>query len=249
MKSRRYFLLQGSLATTAMFALKPLTTFAKVTSQFTGITDSDRKLFFLHTANVRPGIENKVMEYMKNIKNRSGNAILLNACNDSNDKPSSLSYDASVPGSNDLAAISEEYKIIQKGKFYTGIITAKPGNRDIIEKINTLSAYLKNEKNCTIVVCLSQLGFKNKNAADDITLANKSTHLDIIISGHAENFPLNPFIALSSNGGEVIIHSAAGDASAFGKIEIDFNERGQKKHICFAHSISDTRARGGSVVA
>jgi 2',3'-cyclic-nucleotide 2'-phosphodiesterase (5'-nucleotidase family) len=237
------------LATAALFALKPLTTLAKATSHFTGITDSYGKLFFLHTANAGPGIENKVMEYIKNIKNKNGNAILLNACNDLNDKPGSLSYDASVQGSNDLSAISGEYKIIQKGKLRTGVITAKPGERDIIEKINTLSAYLKNERNCTIVVCLSQLGFKNKNAPDDITLANDSTHLDIIISGHAENFPKNPFIALSNNGGEVIIHSAAGDDTAFGKIEIDFNEHGQKKHICFGNSISDNRAPGRSFFA
>lgn len=54
---------------------------------------------------------------------------------------------------------------------YIRIISADPGEGDIIQKINRLSVFLKKEKNCDLVVCLSRLGFKNKNTPDDIFLA------------------------------------------------------------------------------
>lgn len=241
MKSRRYFLIQGTLATTAMIVLKPLTTIARAASQFTGLSSSYGKLAFLHTANLNAHSDYKVIQYINEIKNNNANAILLKAGQDIQDETGSLTYDASINGGNDLSAITGDYKIINKGNIKTGIISAKAGDSDVIQKINSLSAYLKKEKNCTVVVCLSQLGYKNKNTPDDITLANKSTHLDIIIGGHAENFQTHPVIALNSNNGEVIIHSASGDSFACGKIEIDFDGQGRKKHISFTnHSSKNT---------
>lgn len=246
MNSRRKFLIQGSLATTAMLALKPFTAIARVTSPFTVLNNSNGKLVFLHTAHVNSYSKNKAIQYIKEIKNKNANAILLKAGQDVQDETGQLAYDVSIHGSNDHSAISGDYKIINKGNMRTGIISAKPGESDIIHKINTLSAYLKKEKNCAIVVCLSQLGYKNNNTTDDITLADKSTHLDIIIGGHAKNFQKNPVIALNSNNGEVIIHSASGDPFACGFIQIDFDKQGRKKHISFtdpsSKNITPTRA-------
>jgi hypothetical protein len=216
------------LATTAMFALKPLKTIASAASNFTGISGSYGKLAFLHTANLNPQNDYKVIQNIKYIKNNNTNTILLKA---GHDETGSLAYDASIHGANDLSAITGEYKIVNKGNIRTGIISARPEESNVIEKVKTLSTYLKEEKNCTVVVCLSQLGYKNKNMPDDITLAKKSTHLDIIIGGHAENFHLHPVIALNNNNAEVVIHSAAGDTTDFGKIEIDFDGQGRKKHI------------------
>ena len=250
MKSRRYFLIQGGLATTAMLALKPLSAFARITSTFTGISSSNNKLAFLHTANLNFQTNKKVIQFIKDNKYKNANTILLNAGKDIRDETGSLTYDASINGKNELSVISGEYKIINKGNIRTGIISAKPEENNVIQKIKTLSNYLKKEKNCTVVVCLSQLGYKNKNTPDDITLANKSTHLDIIIGGHSENFPANPVIALNSNSGEVIIHSASGDTTAFGKIEIDFDEQGRKKYISFNnHSSNNNSGNHASKVA
>ena len=233
MKSRRYFLAQGTLATTAMFALKPLTSIGSTISQFTGF-NSYGKLTFLHTANPGNSSYKKVIKYIQDIKNKNTNAILLNAGQGIQEETGSLIYDASINGSKDLSAITGEYKIITKGNTRTGIISARPEERNIIQKIKTLSTWLKKEKNCTIVVCLSQLGYKNKNTPDDITLAKESTHLDIIVGGHAENFHMQPIVALNSNNAEVIIHSASGNSFDFGKIEIDFDWQGRKSHISFA---------------
>lgn len=249
MTSRRYFLIQGTLASTAMLALKPLTTIASAASQFTGLGGSYGKLAFLHTANLNTSSNYQVIQYIKDIKNNNANAILLKAGQNIQNETGSMTYDVSINGGNELSAITGDYKIINKGKLRTGIISARPEESDIFQKINTLSTYLKKEKNCTIVVCLSRLGYKNKNAIDDITLAKKSTHLDIIIGGHADNFHTHPIIALNSNNGEVIIHAAAGDPAAFGKIEIDFDEQGQKKYISFINKLSNNAAPDSAMPA
>lgn len=233
MNTRRKFLIQGSMATTAMFALNPLTSIARVASTFTGPGGSNSQLLFLHTANmISPG-DYPAIKFIKEIKNNNTNAILLKAGQDVQEETGRLTYDVSIHGSDDLSAMTGDYKIINKGNLRTGIISAKMGESDIIEKINTLSTYLKKEKNCSIVVCLSQLGYKNKNTTDDITLADKSTHLDIIIGGHVKNFQKNPVIALNRNNSEVIIHSASGDPFACGIIKIDFDGQGRKKLIGF----------------
>ncbi len=223
MNTRRKFLIQSSMATTAVLALKPFSTIARVASPFTGVGGSYGKLVFLHTANVKPTDNYKIIKYINEIKNKNVNTITLNAGQDKMDETDKLAFDVS--------AINGEYTIIKKGNHRTGIIWAMPDENNVIQKINTLSTYLKKEKNCTVVVCLSRLGYKNKNTPDDITLAKKSTHLDIIIGGHADNFHAFPVITLNSNNGEVIIHSASGDPSGFGKIEFDFDSYGQKKNV------------------
>jgi len=248
MKNRRYFLIQGTLATTAMFTLKPLTSIGGTISEFIGFNRSYGKLAFLHTANLSNS-SNKVIKYIQDIKNNNRNAILLNAGQSLQDKTSSLVYDASINGSNDLSAIAGEYKIITKGNTKTGILSARPEESNVIQKIKTLSTWLKKEKKCTVVVCLSQLGYKNKNTPDDITLAKESTHLDIIVGGHAENFHMHPVVALNSNQAEVIIHSASGNSFDCGKIEIDFDEQGRKNHISFANHSSKNSSQDRALSA
>ena len=223
------------MATTAVLALKPFTSIARIASPFTGPGGSNSQLVFLHTANMNPSRDYEVIKFIKEIKNNNANAILLKAGQDEQEETGRLTYDVSIHGSDGLSAITGDYKIINKGNLRTGIISAKPGETDIIEKVKSLSAYLRNEKKCSIVVCLSSLGYKNKNTHDDLTLAKKSTHLDIIIGGHAKNFQTNPQIVLNSKQEEVIIHSASGDPFGYGKIGIDFNGQGQKKFISFTH--------------
>ena len=233
MKNRRYFLIQSTLATTAMFALKPLTGIGQSISQFPGFSNSYGKLTFVHTANISSSNSGQVLKFIHGIKNNNRNAIVLNVGQAMPDEHSSLIFDASINGGNDISAVTAEYKIIDRGNIRTGIISAKPGENNIIRKMKTVSSWLKKEKNCTIVVCLSQLGYKNENAPDDITLAKDSTDIDIIVGGHPENFHKHPIVALNSNNAEVIIHAASGNSLDCGKIEIGFDWQGEKNQISF----------------
>jgi 2',3'-cyclic-nucleotide 2'-phosphodiesterase (5'-nucleotidase family) len=100
-----------------------------------------------------------------------------------------------------------------------------------------------------VVVCLSQLGYKNKRTPDDCKLAKGSTDLDMIIGGHKENFHQHPIVALNSNNAEVIIHSASGNSFALGKIEISFDELGKKNQVSFSGSTSKNNISGKAIVA
>ena len=247
MKNRRHFLIQGTLATAAMVALKPLSGIGNTISKLTGPTRSVGKLSFLHTANIN-GNDHKAIRYIQEIKSRNRNTILLNAGQTRNNEITAFSYDAFVAG-DELLSVDREYKIITKGNATIGVITATQGEKNIIEKIKDLSTRLKKEKDCTMVVCLSQLGYKNKRSPDDISLAKASTDLDIIIGGHPENFHVHPIVALNSKNAEVIIHSAAGNSFACGSIEIGFDELGRKNQVSVGNNITKNAVAKKSIAA
>ncbi len=73
------------------------------------------------------------------------------------------------------------------------------------------------------------LGFKNKKGLDDRTLAERSTHIDIIIGNHAKNHSPFPVVARNREREEVIIHSAADNGFGLGNIEVEFDERTSAK--------------------
>lgn len=134
------------------------------------------------------------------------------------------------------------YKLISKNGIKTAVISVKTGDADIVNSVNTLAAHLKNEKGCSMVVCLSQLGYKNNSGLDDITLAEKSTNIDVIIGGHATNFAKRPMTARNKNKAEVILHSAAGRKSPVGEIRIGFDNAGNKNAVGFTDPfIASTR--------
>ena len=194
--------------------------------------DNTNKVIFLHTGNVG---HHEMNNYITDVKKSTGSIVVLHAGTSVKTSAAQLNYDASLSCNNPVASEANTYRIIYKNDIKIGIIGANKGDTDIVNSINTLAAYLKKEKKCHMVVCLSQLGYKNRNNPDDITLAEKSLNLDMIIGGDTKNFHQHPVILLNSNNEEVIIHSATGDATVFGKIDIDFNELGQKKHISFAN--------------
>src|ERR1700752_3375300 len=118
MNTRRKFLIQGSMATTAVLALKPFTSIANVASTF-GLGGSNSQLVFLHTANINSSGDYPVIRYIKEIKNKNANAILLKAGQDEQEETGRITYDASMNGGNDLSSITGDYKIINKGNLRT----------------------------------------------------------------------------------------------------------------------------------
>ena len=136
-----------------------------------------------------------------------------------------------------LSFTASDYKIIYKGNVKIGVITANAEAPGLVERVNTLSSWLKKEKDCHLVACLSQLGYKQKNNIDDLTLAENSADLDIIIGGHAKNFCKFPVTVKNKNKEEVIINHAAGNELALRKIEVEFSETGKKRQIAFTRSV------------
>lgn len=230
MNTRRKFLLQGSMATTALIAANPFKSIANTLSPLTGFSVNDNKVIFLHTGDHEHNRQVTISQ-VSHLKKNTGNLLMIHTGNITDSLASKLKYDVKMSDELSEVISNNGYRIIYKGNIKTGIISVAEGEKEAVKRINTLSTWLKKEKGCHLVVCLSQLGYKNKTAIDDRRLAEESTHLDIIISGHHSNISKRPYITRNTKKEEVVINSAAGNIFDFGNIEIVFDENRKKKSI------------------
>lgn len=243
MNTRRKFLLHGSMAATALLAANPFKAIAASNNSLTQLFGSRQNhIVFMHTAGLQTENHFATLQFIRNIKSKTTNAILVDAgnCN------SNLTFDASV---TDDAFAGEDYRIIKKGGINTGIITIIKNEDGIIKKINQLASCLKEEKKCQVVVCVSQLGFNHKNKLDDKELAAQSQNIDLIIGAHPDNFAPGPLVLANSKRQEVIVQSAASNTFAFGKVELGFDAQGNKNHVHILHKVPNKEGQQAAIIA
>lgn len=218
------------MAATALLTAKPITTIANSISPLTGVRISNNSLVVAHTGNSLSNTVDNTIQHINKLKHSQANLIMLHA----GEKVAVTHsvYDASMNCGESFSISENDYKIIYKGDIKTGVITAN-GNSSSAESINALALYLKKEKNCQLVVCLSQLGYKSSPGLNDLELAAASTHLDVITGGHETDFCSRPVIAQNKNKEEVIINHAASNGLALRKIEIGFDNTGKKDQVAF----------------
>ncbi len=232
MNPRRKFLLQGGLASTALLSLNPFQSIANKLSPLTGFNMNSNKVLLVHTCY----LENHIINNVADIKRSSGNVVLLHSCETKHWEEKATMFDAFIgqPIKNQHST-GKDYAIVYRGNYKIGIITPSESRYDF-ENINSLSDFLKKERNCDLIICLSNLGYKNSNEVDDVTLASESTNLDIIIGGHAHNFSKHPVIVFNKNREEVIINHSLSGGVDFGKIEIEFDANRNKRHVAFNYA-------------
>lgn len=229
MNPRRKFLLQGGVATTALFSAKPFNSMANSLAPLIGFNVNSNKIVLVHTYKQQLQISN----HLAAIKRSTGNVVLLHAGEMNQWENTATNYDAAIGQPNNTKQFTQkDFSIVYKGNFKIGVITPVD-NCYAVEHINQLSGFLKNIRNCDLVVCLSNLGYKNSSAIDDVRLAGKSSNLDIIIGGHAENFSKYPVTVFNKNQEEVIINHSLSGNQDFGKIEVEFDNKGNKHNVAF----------------
>jgi hypothetical protein len=227
MTDRRKFLLQSSLAATALLAANPINALAKYSSPLTGGHYNFNNITFLHTA----GADFSMAELVKKITDKNTSVVLLHAGNDGGPETQQLHYDVSHHSLNETH--EGGYKIVDKDNIRVGVIAVNANEHNTGNRVNDLAAWLKKEKNCHFVVCISQLGYKNKNKTDDITLAGTSEHIDIIVGKHASTSPKRPVTVFNKKRAEVIIQHIRDKEAAPGKIKIGLDPFGGKFNISF----------------
>jgi len=137
----------------------------------------------------------------------------------------------------ELMDLIKPHLIIYSGKFKIGITGV--GHQidgikynDAILCANNEAALLKVKEKCDIVVCLSHLGFSQQgDQPDNQKLAQRSEHIDIIISGHNRNLLSGPSIILNKLKQEVIISHSAWDGLMLGKTTFCYTNKKQKSGI------------------
>ena len=106
------------------------------------------------------------------------------------------------------------YTIIRKSGMKIGVIGLITDIRSVVDKsvaegfsyqessevVNRYAAYLKNEKNCDIVICLSHLGY-----GEDMDLAASVRNVDIIVGGHTHTHLDSEQKVKDLDGKEVVI--------------------------------------------
>lgn len=103
--------------------------------------------------------------------------------------------------------------LIQKSR-YQGMIF-KPVN----STVNFYAKILKEEKKCDLIVCLSHIGYK-----DDITLAEQSRYIDIIIGGHSHTYMEKPDIRKNAEGKDILIFQTGKNGAFINKFEVQLDK-------------------------
>lgn len=212
MTTRRKFLFQGTMAATAILAAKPFSSLAgnKGNSFFAG-----NNVLLLHTGNNNAKTHSLIQE----INSKNSGVLLIQTTPGHQRTQGGPRFDVTVnPGSAD--------QVIYKANVKIGIIHADSSVSSQAGDISKRAAYLKKEKQCHFVACIS-----GANGKENKALAEASSHIDLIIG--KTTVADMPMIILNKNQEEVIIDHAARKEDQLGKLTIGFNNNGQKQQLDF----------------
>lgn len=136
-----------------------------------------------------------------------------------------------------LEGLVEPYVIVNKGGKKIGIIgltinvrtLVSAQNRegivynDVYEVANKLAKQLKNEDKCDLVIALTHIGYSAyPNQVSDISLAQKTANIDIIIGGHSHTFLKSEKIYQNLKGEDVLILQAGAQGEYVGRLDLEF---------------------------
>ncbi len=95
---------------------------------------------------------------------------------------------------------------------------------DPVKTARKMELFLKEEKKCDLVICLSHLGleYEEKKVSDKI-IAGETSHTDLIIGGHTHTFLDDAIRVKNAAGKPVIINQAGFGALLLGQIDFVFD--------------------------
>lgn len=105
--------------------------------------------------------------------------------------------------------------------------------------------FLRKEKKCDLVICLSHLGyrFKESNKICDTILARETDNIDLILGGHTHTFLTEPQKFTNKSGRQVLVNQVGWAGLLLGRIDFTFDEYNAVKHIAW-NTIPVTRVMG-----
>lgn len=96
---------------------------------------------------------------------------------------------------------------------------------DPVETAQHYAEFLKKDKKCDLIICLSHLGYKydDKQLISDVTLAPQTDNIDLILGGHTHTFLPEPQIFNNLSGKKVIINQVGFAGLLLGRIDFYFD--------------------------
>jgi 5'-nucleotidase len=107
-----------------------------------------------------------------------------------------------------------------------------------IEVAKDITITLKEKEKCDLIICLSHLGFQYKNDPNkvcDITLAQKTKDIDLIIGGHTHTFLDKPVIEQNAVNKPVLINQVGCYGINLGRIDLYLSD--DKKYDSLTQNI------------
>ncbi len=151
---------------------------------------------------------------------------------------------------------TEQYKIFKKdgikiGIFAVGIeLNGLVGKKnygetiyhDPIEIAQHYSDFLRNEKKCDLVICLSHIGFDYKDDPKKISdkhLAAKTSGIDLILGGHTHTFLPEPLSFQNKAHKNVIVNQVGWAGILLGRLDFYFDKNKNVKNISWNNQLID----------
>ena len=92
---------------------------------------------------------------------------------------------------------------------------------DPVEIAQDMTATLRDQEDCDLVICLSHLGYdyRNKEVISDLNLAKATSGIDLIIGGHTHTFLEKPTIAQNKKEDFVLINQVGWGGIQLGRVD------------------------------
>lgn len=90
---------------------------------------------------------------------------------------------------------------------------------DPVETANEFAEQLRSQHKCDMVICLSHLGYPQ-----DLTLAESTRNIDLIIGGHSHTYMKEPEIRKNLDNKEVMIYQTVGRGIYVGRIDVELEK-------------------------
>ncbi len=98
-----------------------------------------------------------------------------------------------------------------------------------------MESFLKNEKMCDLVVCLSHLGLHyEESKINDLIIAAETSSTDLIAGAHTHSYLEEPLSVKNKSGGQVIVNQAWWGGLVVGKVDFVFEPAKKRKKAVFA---------------
>lgn len=156
---------------------------------------------------------------------------------------------------------TEKYKIFKKngiriGIFGVGIeLDGLVGKKQFketkylepIEVAQHYADFLKKDKKCDLVICLSHIGYDYRDddkKVSDKKLAAKTDNIDIILGGHTHTFLPEPQIFTNKSGKNVLVNQVGWAGLLLGRIDFYFDENKKIQNISWNNQVIDDSILG-----
>ena len=156
---------------------------------------------------------------------------------------------------------TEKYKIFKKdgikvGLFGVGIeldgLVGKKQYQETkylnpVEIAQHYADFLRKEKGCDLVICLSHIGFDYRDDADKISdkkLAAQTDNIDLILGGHTHTFLPEPLTFTNKSGKNVLVNQVGWAGLLLGRIDFYFDKNKSLQNISWNNQVIDDSILG-----